>query len=53
MTQVHATISPGAQLDIPWRADYNGLLYVLNGDGSVGSRGETDRHGPAGGLRPR
>lgn len=39
MTQVHATISPGAQLDIPWRADYNGLLYVLNGDGSVGIEG--------------
>jgi redox-sensitive bicupin YhaK (pirin superfamily) len=37
MTQIHATISPGAQLALPWRPDYNGLLYVLNGDGSVGS----------------
>ena len=36
MTQIHATISPGAELSLPWRADYNGLLYVLNGDGSVG-----------------
>jgi quercetin 2,3-dioxygenase len=36
MTQVHATISPGAELSLPWRADYNGLLYVLNGDGDVG-----------------
>ena len=36
MTQVHATLSPGAQLELPWRADYNALLYVLNGEGSVG-----------------
>jgi redox-sensitive bicupin YhaK (pirin superfamily) len=36
MTQIHATISPGAELSLPWRADYNGLLYVLNGDGEVG-----------------
>jgi redox-sensitive bicupin YhaK (pirin superfamily) len=37
MTQIHATISPGARLSLPWRADYNGLLYVLNGTGTVGS----------------
>ncbi len=36
MTQVHATLSPGAELTLPWRADYNGLLYVLNGEGEVG-----------------
>ncbi len=36
MTQIHATLSPGAQLSLPWRADFNGLLYVLNGDGTVG-----------------
>ncbi len=39
MTQVHATISPGARLSLPWRADYNGLLYVLNGEGTVGPEG--------------
>ena len=37
MTQIHATISPGARLSLPWRTDYNGLLYVLNGDGTVGA----------------
>jgi len=37
MTQVHATISRGAQLSLPWRPDYNALLYVLNGEGSVGA----------------
>jgi len=36
MTLVHATLSPGARLALPWRADYNALLYVLNGEGSVG-----------------
>ena len=36
MTQIHATLSPGAALTLPWRSDYNGLLYVLNGDGEVG-----------------
>ena len=37
MAQIHATLSPGAQLRLPWRADFNGLLYVLNGDGLVGA----------------
>ena len=37
MTQVHATLSPGARLSLPWRPDYNALLYVLNGAGTVGA----------------
>jgi redox-sensitive bicupin YhaK (pirin superfamily) len=37
MTLVHATLSPGAQLSIPWRADYNALAYVLAGHGTVGA----------------
>ena len=32
----HATLSPGAQLRLPWRPDYNALVYVLGGVGSVG-----------------
>jgi hypothetical protein len=39
MTLVHATLSPGARLSIPWRPDYNALAYVLAGHGSVGSDG--------------
>jgi redox-sensitive bicupin YhaK (pirin superfamily) len=39
MTLVHATLSPGARLSIPWRADYNALAYVLAGHGSVGNEG--------------
>jgi redox-sensitive bicupin YhaK (pirin superfamily) len=37
MTLVHATLSPGAQLSMPWRADYNALAYVLAGFGTVGA----------------
>jgi len=37
ITLVHATVSPGAQVRIPWRADFNALGYVLAGAGSVGA----------------
>ncbi len=37
MTLVHATLSPGARLALPWRPDYNALLYVLAGHGTVGA----------------
>jgi redox-sensitive bicupin YhaK (pirin superfamily) len=37
MTLVHATLSPGARLALPWRVDYNALVYVLAGNGSVGA----------------
>ncbi|HUH17312.1 MAG TPA: pirin-like C-terminal cupin domain-containing protein, partial [Methylomirabilota bacterium] len=37
MTLVHATLSPEAELAVPWRADYNALVYVLGGHGSVGA----------------
>src|SRR3954465_3841317 len=36
MAMVHATIAPGATLDLPWRPDFNALVYVLSGAGSVG-----------------
>jgi quercetin 2,3-dioxygenase len=39
ITVVHATIAPGAQLVLPWRADFNALAYGLAGDGSVGEDG--------------
>jgi len=34
---VHATLQPGAEIDIPWRTDFNALVYVLNGKGYVGA----------------
>jgi quercetin 2,3-dioxygenase len=39
MTLVHATLSPGARLSLPWRPDHNALVYVMNGDGTIGSEG--------------
>jgi redox-sensitive bicupin YhaK (pirin superfamily) len=39
MTMIHATLSPEARLTLPWRSDYNALVYVLAGHGSVGVEG--------------
>ncbi len=33
---LHATLSPGARIEVPWRRDFNALAYVLNGRGSFG-----------------
>jgi len=33
---VHATVSAGAQVRLPWRPDFNALAYVLSGSGFVG-----------------
>jgi redox-sensitive bicupin YhaK (pirin superfamily) len=37
MALVHATIESGARLDLPWNQEFNALVYVLNGHGSVGT----------------
>jgi redox-sensitive bicupin YhaK (pirin superfamily) len=37
MSMVHASISPGAELVVPWPADFNALAYVLSGRGTVGT----------------
>ncbi|HSG79296.1 MAG TPA: pirin family protein [Acidimicrobiia bacterium] len=31
MTMVHATMHPGSRVRLPWRPDFNALVYVLNG----------------------
>ena len=36
MALVHATVEPGARLDLPWQVDFNALVYVLNGSGTLG-----------------
>jgi redox-sensitive bicupin YhaK (pirin superfamily) len=33
---VHATLSPGAALRLPWAPSFNALVYVMSGKGSVG-----------------
>jgi quercetin 2,3-dioxygenase len=39
ITYLHATVSPGARLHLPWRPDFNALAYVLSGSGGAGSEG--------------
>ena len=34
---VHATLRPGAELVLPWRPDFNALVYALAGRGTVGA----------------
>jgi len=52
MAMMHATIAPGAQVRLPWRRDFNALVYVLSGDGTVGAErrpvrtGQAALHGP-------
>ncbi|HEY8648601.1 MAG TPA: pirin family protein [Candidatus Limnocylindria bacterium] len=35
----HATLAAGARLDLPWREDFNALVYALSGFGRVGAAG--------------
>jgi quercetin 2,3-dioxygenase len=42
---LHATLAPGAQLRLPWRSDFNALVYVLAGSGSVGTKRQPVRLG--------
>src|SRR5689334_3976630 len=56
ITLAHATLSPGARLVLPWRPDFNALVYVLAGRGTVGPErrpietGQLAAYGPGGAL---
>ena len=47
MSLVHATIQPGARMELPWPVDYNALVYVLSGQGTVGTDLQPIRMGQA------
>ena len=57
MTMLHATLAPGAALELPWREDFNALAYVLAGAGSAGlervavSTGQLVAFGPGDAIR--
>lgn len=38
MAMVHATVLPGAEMTLPWRTDFNALVYVMSGEGHVGRK---------------
>ena len=39
ITYAHVTLGAGARLQVPWRTDFNALVYVLSGHGRVGGDG--------------
>jgi len=45
ITLLHTTLAPGARLDLPWRPDFNALVYVLAGKGTVGAGRQPVRTG--------
>lgn len=45
ITLAHATIESGARLNVPWARDFNALVYVLSGQGSVGPAGHPVKQG--------
>ncbi len=45
ITLTHATLQPGASLTLPWRREFNALIYVLAGSGTVGAEGRPLRAG--------
>ncbi|GAA1848270.1 pirin family protein [Asanoa iriomotensis] len=57
ITIAHLTVQPGAEVDLPWRPDFNALVYVLGGRGTVGldkrpmHTGQLAVHGPGDALR--
>ena len=52
ITLLHATVEPGAQLRLPWRANFNALGYVLAGSGTVGADRRPVRTGQLAVLGP-
>ena len=45
MSLVHATIQPGARLELPWPVEFNALAYVLSGQGTIGTDDQPIRMG--------
>ena len=41
----HASVSPGERLQLPWRPDFNALVYVLAGSGTIGPEQTAIREG--------
>jgi quercetin 2,3-dioxygenase len=52
ISYAHATLSAGARLGIPWNPEYNALVYVLAGWGTVGSDDQPIREGQLAVLGP-
>jgi redox-sensitive bicupin YhaK (pirin superfamily) len=47
ITMTHVSVSPSAEVTLPWRSDFNALSYGLAGRGSAGAEGRPFRVGQA------
>jgi redox-sensitive bicupin YhaK (pirin superfamily) len=47
ITVIHVSVNPGAEVTLPWRADFNALAYGLAGRGSAGMERRPFRMGQA------
>src|SRR2546423_2203492 len=52
ITLAHTSIEPGARLNLPWNREFNALVYVLSGRGSVGPFGHPIHQGQLAVLGP-
>ena len=52
MALVHATISPGERLQLPWNAEFNALAYILAGSGRSGADARPVRSGQLAAFGP-
>jgi redox-sensitive bicupin YhaK (pirin superfamily) len=52
MALIHATLSPGAELRMPWNPTFNALAYVLAGSGYAGPEGQPVRVGQLAAFGP-
>lgn len=52
ITYSHASVAAGARLRVPWRPEFNALVYVLAGRGSVGAERRPIREGQLAVLGP-
>jgi redox-sensitive bicupin YhaK (pirin superfamily) len=52
ITYAHATLAPGARLRTAWRRDFNALVYVVSGRGTIGTDGRPIHEGQIAVLGP-
>jgi redox-sensitive bicupin YhaK (pirin superfamily) len=52
ITYLHASVSAGARIELPWPTPWNALVYVLSGRGTVGGDGHPIHDGQLAVLGP-
>ena len=52
ITYAHATLAPGARLRTAWRPEFNALVYIVSGRGSIGAEHRPIREGQIAVLGP-